>query len=110
VKALDGMGSFMAGQVVADWHACGIIHGKDAKSWAPLGPGSRRGIAYLYDMEPDKVKQDMALQAFWSASEWIAKDYPKLHARMTLHDVQNCFCEFSKYVRGYGKQKFVSGG
>jgi hypothetical protein len=108
---LDGMGQFMSGQVVADWYACRLIDGEDAREWAPLGPGSRRGLAIAWGIEKaTSINQKTAVGMFREAYTVIQKKMPKLAQRMTLHDVQNCFCEFSKYRRGYGKQHFVSGG
>lgn len=110
LRLLNGMGPFMAGQVVADWNSLGIIRGADAQTWAPLGPGSRRGIAILYNVEPNKINQKIAVKFMRDTFSHVKQDLPAIAQRMTLHDMQNCFCEFSKYVRGYGKQKFVVGG
>jgi hypothetical protein len=100
----QGFGSFMAGQVVADWQTFGGIDGMDAMTWAPLGPGSKKGIQFVFRI---KVNQDRALIKMRQAKAFIEDQDPAIkRMKLTLHDVQNCFCEFSKYVRGYSKTKY----
>lgn len=106
-----GMGSFMAGQIVADWATFGEIRQpQDLYTWAPLGPGSGRGLRWIYQISDDvkKLKQNEAV-------DMMRTLYVKLEDRtalcsklnLSLHDLQNCLCEFSKYVRGYSKTKYV---
>lgn len=51
----DGLGSFLAGQVVADIAhlPCGRSW-SDSGNWAPVGPGSARGINRLLGRPKDK--------------------------------------------------------
>ncbi len=108
IQAYPCVGPFIAGQIVADLKY--TKHLKDAsdwRSWAPLGPGSTRGLNRLYqrpitasipqdqgveEMNEVRAKSDMAQRMF-------------LH---DLHDVQNCLCEYDKYERvrlGQGKPR-----
>lgn len=112
----DGMGSFMAAQVIADLKYATPL--RDAKDWwtfASSGPGSRRGMWNVMGQDPRKNR--------WKEHEWrealselgelvrpCAKeaDLPRIHAQ----DLQNCLCEFNKYRRtqlgtGRPKQKFT---
>jgi len=104
-----GQGSFMAGQIVADWNTFGIIKAKDAKTWAPLGPGSIKGLNIIYRGDADAKKMNQQQGVVWmrELADLIDDKLPALGKRATLHDVQNMLCEFSKYVRGYSKTQYV---
>jgi hypothetical protein len=96
-----GIGSFMAGQVVADlrW-----IHHElpwqDRMTWAPQGPGSIRGVNRL---------RGQPLSATIPYSEWldvvcramgaVTQRLPVISKRLELMDIQNCLCEYDKYRR-----------
>jgi len=95
-----GLSTFMAGQVAADLtYAKGHLDdAEDLYTYAPIGPGSSKGLNYLHNRK---------LSTKWTQGEFnrelikIRKDIEnKLEINdMTLHDVQNCMCEFSKYCR-----------
>ena len=105
IRGYYGMGSFMAGQIVADWQTFGVIHGKDVNTWAPLGPGSGRGLVWVYGLTK-RPSQDRAVALMQQMHGAIISEYASLGNSMSLHDVQNCFCEFSKYVKGGSKRKY----
>jgi hypothetical protein len=111
----NGMGRFIAAQIVADLKYVAPL--KDAKDWwtfVASGPGSRKGMSYLLGESP---------QMKWKEHEWCEaarelsvlmkpiteyNNMPRLHAQ----DLQNCCCEFSKYMRtrlgtGRPKQRFT---
>lgn len=106
-----GVSTFMAGQVAADLtYAPGHLDSaEDLYTWAPMGPGSLRGLNYLHGRSP---------YAGWSQVEFNSA-LMELNSRinneldivdLTLHDVQNVMCEFSKYCRarlGEGKPKTI---
>ena len=110
-----GYGSFMAGQVVADlrWAVDGSW--RDRNTWAPVGPGSARGLSRLvfedrdWITEAKKMKQDKFLHYFDSLVERLKEDLPEfITAKLEAHDYQNCLCEIDKYLRvleGEGKPK-----
>ena len=98
------VGPFIAGQVIADLkYTSHLMKAKDWMSWAPIGPGSMRGLNRLYERNlKTKIAQPQALEEMtevaYHLSEW------ELH----LQDVQNCLCELDKYERvfwGQGKPK-----
>jgi len=112
VEALSqcfGIGTFIAGQVAADMsYTPGHLgEATDLYSWAPLGPGSQRGLNFLYG----KVLNHTWKQGDFNTalSEANLRVYNELDiSDLTLHDQQNCACEFSKYVKavqGLGKPK-----
>jgi hypothetical protein len=101
-----GISTFIAGQVAADLTYTGVDV-EDLFTYAPIGPGSSRGLNYLFGK---------AQFATWKQKEFNSKlieIFNEIIDRleivdMTLHDVQNCMCEFSKYCRvllGEGKPK-----
>jgi hypothetical protein len=99
----EGVGTFMAGQFVADLT---YIPGQldlatDLYTWAPLGPGSQRGMNYLMGFKPNKG---------WTSDQFctnLADIGSQLFGELgwedgippTLHDLQSCMCEYSKYSR-----------
>jgi len=111
LMSFDGMGSFMAAQVVADMkYVAPLRQAKDFWTFASSGPGSRRGMSYTCGFTPNTK---------WREHEWrdalndlyayvtphiVEWKFPELHAQ----DLQNCLCEFSKYMRtdaGTGRPK-----
>lgn len=105
-----GMGSFMAGQVVADlrWAISGTW--RDRRKWAPMGPGSRRGLNRLLGRGlRQPMKQDEFLKELRALVDHLKKRLPsRITRRMEMIDWQNCLCEFDKYERvrlGQGRPK-----
>ncbi len=112
------MGSFMAGQVVADtkYSAClSKEHTTDWWTWAAMGPGSARGLNRVLGRD---------VKGTWLQDAWLAKlqllaaeiapmleksGMPRLHNQ----DLQNCLCEFDKYERvrlGEGRPRSLYDG
>ena len=98
------------GQVAADLTYCSQLgEAIDLYSYAPIGPGSSRGLNYLLDRSPN---------AGWT-TDGFNQELMKIRKQivnqlditdLTLHDVQNVMCEFSKYCRtvlGEGKPKTI---
>lgn len=113
ILPMYGMGSFMAGQVVAD--ARWAIEGtwEDCHDWAPMGPGSKRGMNRLYSRD---IREPMAQEDFLAklkvTASFLRSALPKsIWGRLELMDYQNCMCEFDKYCRalfneGRPKQRY----
>lgn len=111
----QGLGSFMAAQVVADLkntkgQALQVAH--DWWTWAAPGPGSLRGLNRI--MGRGAVKTWPAGDPGWLTT--LQKLQEHVHTRfdalgwklLCAQDVQNCLCEFDKYERvrlGEGKPK-----
>jgi hypothetical protein len=101
----DGMGSFMAAQVVADVKYAGALeYAADWHTWAAPGPGSMRGLSRVMELPVDSR---------WPGGSWL-ETLTKLRRKITPHislhaqDLQNCLCEFDKYERvrlGEGRPK-----
>jgi len=103
------LGSFMAAQLVADMKYTPLLEAcHDWHTWAASGPGSLRGMNILIDRPVDTP---------WREADWLS-EVLKLRLKITpmflnlnweiphAQDVQNMLCEFSKYKRGYARNKF----
>lgn len=96
-----GFGSFMAGQIVADMRHAAEGKWEDKNSWAPMGPGSKRGMNRLLERP---LNQPITQREFEERLEKITAsldadlDY-SVGCRLEAIDRQNCLCEFDKYER-----------
>ena len=105
-----GFSDFMAGQVVADlrWAVTGLW--TDKEYWAPIGPGSRRGMNRIHGRPP---KQSLSSEEFRTELQSLIclgkKQLPSsITSRMEAMDWQSVCCEFDKYERalwGQGRPK-----
>lgn len=104
-----GLSTFMAGQIAADlsYYDEQLGRAVDLYEFAPLGPGSQAGLNYLMGNKIEMPwKQGEFNRALIRVNERIKKDCGIMD--LTLHDVQNCMCEASKYFRtvlGVGKPR-----
>ncbi|HZF19458.1 MAG TPA: nucleotide kinase domain-containing protein [Burkholderiales bacterium] len=108
--AFNGLGPFLAGQIVADLAALGVgDEWPDKHTWAPIGPGSARGMNRLLGRAKDQRLRQPEFEAL------LRELVPVVRARvetlwvdrgLIAMDVQNCLCEYDKYRRldlGEGK-------
>lgn len=109
IERCYGFGSFMAGQVTADlrWARKGTW--SDKKVWAPIGPGSRRGMNRLQGRLTNfNLKQEQFEEELREVSRLVQSKLPKIYKKLEAIDIQNCLCEFDKYKRvllGEGRPK-----
>lgn len=117
VESCYGFGSFMAGQVVADLRWALTGEWKDKSVWAPIGPGSKKGMNYL--REQPVTTPISQLEFTELLQDLIAELNSRLPAAITSRleaiDYQNVCCEFSKYSRtllddGRPKQLYPGAG
>jgi len=101
IKGCFGFGSFMAGQVTADlrWAVDGSW--KDKEIWAPIGPGSQRGMNRIHERPiRTPIRQERFVEELMALKHDARKLINRpLYARMEAMDWQNCLCEFDKYTR-----------
>lgn len=98
----QGLGSFMAAQVVADLkYTAPLDKAIDWYYWAASGPGSRRGLNRVLGRD---------VNASWTEKLWREsfdglwhEVYDELNwaTPLTGQDLQNCLCEFDKYERAH---------
>lgn len=98
LREFDGLGSFMAAQVVADLKYVEPLRSAvDWHTWAAPGPGSKRGLNRVCERP---------VGAPWPGQSWLVALH-QLHDAVhvilpfELHaqDLQNCLCEFDKMER-----------
>jgi hypothetical protein len=98
----NGIGSFMAGQIVADLkQVAPLKNAPDFWSFACPGPGSKRGLAYVRDCDPNASCSDERWQ--WAFRQLFEAMTPLITMvklpRICGQNMQSCLCEFSKYER-----------
>ena len=111
-----GVGSFIAGQVIADAKYVGPLQAApDWWTFAVPGPGSRRGLNRVLARPVD---------APWSFTAWQAAFQPvaaqvrglwqrQYSEDIHYQDIQNCLCEYDKYERvrlGEGRPRATYNG
>lgn len=113
-----GIASFMAGQVVADLRHALSGWWKDKHAWAPVGPGSARGLARMLCGDEWRSAattyrrdQDGWLMDLKDVLSFVKPRLPAdLASRLEMMDFQNCLCEADKYERtrlGEGRPKHL---
>ncbi|CAM5794068.1 nucleotide kinase domain-containing protein [Rhizobacter fulvus] len=120
LQSIPAIGSFMAGQIVADLRYVHPGAWADRDTWAPLGPGSERGLARLrgWDGEDEGALRRFGItQANFPANIRQLREQlnavPEVRAVLErvgaeAMDLQNCLCEFdkvSRYTAGQGDPK-----
>jgi hypothetical protein len=109
--ARDGLGNFMAAQIVADMKYVPPL--RDARDWqtfAASGPGSQRGLNRVLGRPVDSPwKEDVWREKLRHLREAILPELASIKlADLHAQDLQNCLCEFDKSERvrlGEGKPK-----
>jgi hypothetical protein len=113
---LEGMGSFMSAQVLADLKNTPghpLYEADDWYSWSAPGPGSLRGLEWYHGR---KIKLSGYEDAIHDVALDLTSKYPEaakhlrqgLEAKINMQDLQNCLCEYDKYMRvrsGSGRSK-----
>lgn len=94
---VPGIGTFLSAQVIADLKYSRVL--KDAKDWwywCSPGPGSTMGLNFLHErQELTPVSETQFIKEVNEVRELLRHAGTDLDAQ----NVQNCLCEFSKYVR-----------
>lgn len=110
-----GLGAgFLAAQVVADVKYTPLLNttvAVDWHSWCLPGPGSKRGLNRLLNQDLEANWATPTFQKYvWELTKEVNS---KLALQLHAQDVQNCLCEFDKYVRakkgGRPKQTYPGG-
>lgn len=112
---LYGFGSFMAGQVTADLRL--VLPGAwaDRLTWAPEGPGSRRGLNRFFGRDPRApFAKGQFSEELRSVMDYLDRELPEsITGRLEAMDFQSCLCEADKFERalwGQGRPKRTYAG
>lgn len=112
---LEGMGSFMSAQVLADLKNTPghpLADAWDWHTWSAPGPGSLRGLGWYFDQPVTRGSYETAMDEVASdimrspAAKYLGKT--PMDTNINMQDLQNCLCEFDKYMRvrtGSGRSK-----
>lgn len=92
LRSTPGLGQFLSMQILTDWGY--LLQHQPDPSFIVAGPGARRGAAILNpDIPAEEVIHDLT-------AEWNGHSLVRLGRRpLTVMDVQNTMCEWSKYAR-----------
>jgi len=96
LRKVDGLGSFLAAQVVADLKRDGYIdpNCKDFDTFSVIGPGSKKGLDFIF--EGGTTERNYASR-IGDLEGVLPEDIRAME--IDRQDLQNCLCEFSKYMR-----------
>jgi hypothetical protein len=112
LQDVGGIGSFLAGQIVADLKNTPghpLYMAPDKRTFVVPGPGSVRGASWWWAGKPGMITPLTFKLPFGSIRKDVdlalrGKDIPYIDNQ----DLQNCLCEFDKYMRvrtGTGRSK-----
>jgi hypothetical protein len=112
LQQLEGLGSFLAAQVVADLKNTDdhpLQKAYDWWTWAAPGPGSARGMSWFFHDDPKYIytQPEIFAEGMKKIRQYVDATVKKVPA-FCNQDLQNCLCEFDKYMRvknGTGRSK-----
>lgn len=96
---VDGLGSFLAAQVIADLkntYGHFLAKATDFWTWSAPGPGSLRGLEAYFGHRVTSSNYQKSIEQCYN--ETIPHVFPYV-GKIHMQDFQNCLCEFSKYMR-----------
>lgn len=111
LQEIEGIGSFLAGQIVADLkNTVGhpLNHAFDKSFFVAHGPGSLRGVHWFRAGVPGQVAERNFPSMFKEIREYVDANWPDYMPPIDNQDLQNCLCEYDKYCRiatGVGRSK-----
>lgn len=111
LQGIDGIGSFLAAQVVADLkNTVGhpLFMAEDHQTFVEPGPGSIKGVSWFHFGEPGRISERSFRYHFDKVREYVDEHWPDDVPPVHNQDLQNCLCEFDKFCRvstGSGRSK-----
>lgn len=103
LQRTPGLGPFLSMQIATDVGYCSGEPDQENTFILP-GPGARKGVSYLGENPGSSASLGATRQVIESFPLYGLPTLPGSNGRdPSLMDIQNVFCEFSKYVRYHGK-------
>lgn len=102
LACVKGLGTFLAGQVIADMkNTIGhpLNRAPDWATWSVPGPGSLRGLSWYFYGQPSGVTPVGYDRHIRACHEETMPLVDKQVAAIGMQDFQNSLCEFSKYTK-----------
>lgn len=93
LRQVPNLGDFISYQVLLDWAY--INRYPDFDAWVFPGPGAVKGLEIIYGKKFSMSEAQKAIQKLCEEGKTKYHWIPPLH----IHNVENCLCEYSKYVR-----------
>ncbi len=127
LRSAHGFGNFLAYQVLVDLLYPLPIYNNTPllpyshDDWASAGPGAQRGISMLLKEEVEaenldvmrwlRINQNVEFNRLGIQFSYL-RDHEGNIIEISLANIQNCLCEFHKYVKitegtGRGRRKFI---
>jgi len=98
ISQTKGLGTFLSAQVIADLKYTPLLqHAVDWWEFCAPGPGSTMGLNFLANRPPTQAIDEARFT--YEVNRLFDPIFEGTGYRLTAHDIQNCLCEFSKYVR-----------
>lgn len=96
-----GIGSFLAGQIACDLRWAARVLWPDVHTFAPMGPGSQRGLNRLHGRPLNqRIKYEQFREELNQMIGYCLAHVPEsITERLEAIDYQNCLCEFDKMER-----------
>lgn len=112
LQSLEGLGSFLAAQVVADLkNTVGhpLYDAPDKATFVAHGPGSLRGLQWFWG-DGVTVTPGNFISYFRACEEYVKENWNETLMGLPIdsQDMQNCLCEMDKFMRvstGVGRSK-----
>lgn len=117
LQEIPGIGSFLAGQIVADlkntkFHP--LFSADDKATFVEPGPGSLRGLSWFHFGHSENGQPRHFTSLFDKTRLYVDDHWPTGVPKVDNQDLQNCLCEYDKYCRvvtaaGRSKRKYNGG-
>lgn len=112
---VEGLASFLAGQVVADLkNTIGhpLYSAPDKWTFSAHGPGSLRGLTWFFEEDVKPKNYQAKIKEAYEILEWELPE--RILDILCMQNLQNCFCEYDKFMRvsngtGRSKRKYRRG-
>lgn len=114
LTSIDGLGSFLSAQVIADMKNTPkhpLMLAPDWWTWCAPGPGSIKGLEAFF---PGRRVTASSFQASFDECRALVDPLiPEYIPRISAQDYQNCLCELGKHMRvkyenGHVRNKYVA--
>lgn len=111
LQGVEGVGSFLAAQVIADLKNTKdhpLAKAEDWHTFVEHGPGSLRGVSWFHFGEPNRISERSFGYHFAQVRDYVNSHWPEKVPPVHNQDLQNVMCEFDKFCRvstGSGRSK-----
>lgn len=120
LKVVPGVGEFLSYQLFIDLTYLDDFPWSE-NEFVMCGPGCKRGLNYLFDDKAELTNEELL---FWVRDNQIISDamcrdlmldLPINERHMNVMSLENCFCEFQKYIKaksgkGRPRNNYTPGG